>query len=175
MLGFGGTRIGLSQFALNRSNLLAQIELALVIGERGYDIILNLGTQPEHLQFAAQKRQQPHQSRFDGWDFEQVLAFFQAQIEIAGNQVRQAGRILGVQCRHFDLFGKGGQEFDDFLILALSVARQGSHFDGVLDFVTKFLDSRDQIRLFGGKFDNVKTAQSLDQQANRVVGKLEHL
>ena len=54
----GNRRIGLAQLQLDRPHLLAQEIVALALGHRAGDLVLDLRTQGEHFQFAVHQRSQ---------------------------------------------------------------------------------------------------------------------
>ena len=96
-LGFGGAGFHFAQLALDGADLLAQKEIALVLGHRGDDLVLDFGAELEHFQFAAQQGQQAGQAVLDGGHFQQMLPFLQAEIQVGGDEIGELARLLGVE------------------------------------------------------------------------------
>ena len=73
-----GRRVCFPEFPLDGANLFAQEEIALAFAHRGSDFLLDFRAQGEHLQFAAEQRQDAGEPLPDHVDFEQLLPLFQA-------------------------------------------------------------------------------------------------
>jgi hypothetical protein len=92
-IDFGGGGIRFAQFPLNGPHLLAQEKIALALGHAGADVILDLGTEAQHFQFAIHQRAQAFETLLDVVHLQQVLALLEVEIEVGGDEVGQAAGI----------------------------------------------------------------------------------
>ena len=168
-------RIALAQLALDGPHLLAQKEIALALGHRAGHVILNLGTEREHLQLAIEQGLEPLQACLHVGRFKQLLAFVEREIEVGRDEISQRAGGLAVERRDLHLIGQRGRELDDLLELPERVARQRGDLDRIDGDILEMLDLRAEIGRLRFVSADAHSPQTLDQHAHRVVGKFEHL
>jgi hypothetical protein len=155
--------------------LLAQKEVALVLGHGGDDLILDFRAELEDFEFATEEREKAGEPDFGLGQFQEVLALFEAEVEVGGDEVGKAGGVFGVEGGAFDFFGEGGGKFYDLLEFAGGVAGEGGEFDSGVNDVFEFFDAGDEVGGLGGIFLDAEAAQALDENADTAIGGLEHL
>ena len=166
--------LAFAQFALDGAHLFAQEKIALRLGDGGRDVVLNFGTERQHLLLAVEQGQKFLQPLADGDGFEQLLAVFEAEIQVRGDEVGEMAGMLGVQRGDFDLVRKRGGHPGDFLELPVRVAQHGLQLDGILRFVPQQFVAGAQIRRGRRVFLDADAPQTLDQHARGAVGKFHH-
>jgi len=97
----GGRGIAFAQLALNRSDLFPQIEIPLAFGHAGGNLVLDLGADGEHLDFAIHQGLKPAEAFLDVVDLEQVLPLFEAQVHVGRHEIGQGAGRLGVHAGDF--------------------------------------------------------------------------
>ena len=172
---FPGIGIVLAQLPLNGSNLFPEEKVALTLGHRGRDFLLNFAPEGQDLQFLAEQREQSQQSFLDHSGLQEVLPLLEIEVQVRRDQIGQFSRLLGIEGRDLDLIRKGRRQIDDLLELDLGIAGQSGHLHGVFHDFPEDVDPGAQIRLLRRKFFNLKPSQPLHEHPHGVVGKLQHL
>jgi hypothetical protein len=84
------TRIDFAEFRLDGAQLLAQVLLAVSARDLFLRLGLDLGLHRGDFQLAAQQRVDAAEARQRVLDLEDLLRVFEAQLQIRGDQVREA-------------------------------------------------------------------------------------
>ena len=173
-LGFIAARFAFAQFTLDGADLFAQEKIALRLGDGGRDVVLNFGTERQHLLLAVEHGQQLLEALADGNGFQQLLPVFQAEIQVRGDEVGEMAGMLGVERGDFHLVRKRVGHLGDVLELLVRVAEHGLQFDGILGLVPEQFIAGAQIRRGRCVLLDADAPQTLDQHARGAVGKLHH-
>ena len=141
----------------------------------GGDVVLDFGTQRQHLLLAAEQRQEFLEPLADGNGFEQLLAVFEAQVQVRGDEVGEMAGMIGVERGDFDLVGQRGGHLGDFIELLVRVAQHRLQFDGIFRLVAQEFVGRAEVRRGRREIFHADAPETLDQHARGAVGKFHHL
>ena len=103
LVGLGLLRIDFAEFFLNRAQLLAQVELALVLFHLALDVALNFVAELDDFEFLGEQHRQLAHALGGVALFEQRLAVGRFKPHRRGNEVRQHGGIADVLYLHLHL------------------------------------------------------------------------
>ena len=110
----------------------------------------------------------------DGNGLEELLAVFEGEVEVGGDEVGKMAGVVGVEGGDFDLIGDGVGHFGDFLELLVRVAQHGLQFDGILGFIAQQFEAGAQIGGGGLKFGDPDAPEAFDEDADGAIGKFHH-
>jgi hypothetical protein len=113
--------IGFAEFALDDAELFTQEEVTLALAHGRGDFFLDFGAEGEDLEFTAHEREESAEALADIACFEELLTFFEAEVEIGGDEIGQAAWMRGIEDRHLDLVRHGWRQVENLLELALRV------------------------------------------------------
>ena len=113
LVEFGGPGIAVAEFGLDRPQLLAEVELLLVLREFRLDLVLDLRAELEELDLPIEDgRQTLHAGAyFEG--VQQVLLLLDRDVEVRRDQVGHLAGILDVHHDQLQLVGQVGNHRDE--------------------------------------------------------------
>ena len=167
--------VAFAELVLDRLQLLAQEELALSLLHLFLDLRLDLRAELEHLELAVEDRRDLAQPRLDVALLEQPLLLLGLQPERRGDEVAEGARVLDVRGGDLQLLGQVRHEADDAAEQGLHVARQRFDLARLLQLVRQLDELADEIRVVLHLTVEPDAAHSLDEDAQRPVGHLDHL
>ncbi len=164
----------LAQLVLDRFHLLAQEELALAFVDLRLHLGLDLGPELHHLQLTGEDLGQVAQP-LDHVDlFQQLLLLLGADPQGAGDQVAERRRVVDVGDGHLQLLRQVRDLLDDLREGALDVAGQRLQLGAGLADVWELGDPGHQVGLLGDVGTEPDPLRALDEDAQGVVGHLDH-
>jgi hypothetical protein len=172
---FGDLRIDLAQFFLNRTQLLAQVELALILLHLALNVALNLVAEFDHFEFLGeQQREFTHPARGVTL-FEQRLPIGRLQTHRRCDEIRQHAGIGDVLNFHLHLARRLRQVGEQFLEEAAEITLHGNEFLIIDGHVGELGVCGYHVRLLLREFFDLEDALAGDDTTNRSVGNFEHL
>ena len=175
ILPFRRAFVRLAELLLDRFELPAQDELALVLVELGLDLRGDLGGEFGGLEFAAEVDVDFAEPFRDVDRLQALLALRDGQVQRGGDDVGQAAHVVNVQDRQLELVGQVRREVHELLELLDHAARHGARFDVVVQDALHPRDVGLQIRAGGGDLVEAHAREPLHENARGLVGELHHL
>src|SRR5271170_1258066 len=172
---FGTARVALAEFLLNRLKLLAQVILALIFVELGLHLRLDFMPEFEHLDLAAQNRDQLFQPSAHVERRQQILRLFDWNLQVRGDHVGQAAGFLHLHRHHLQFVGQVRHERNEFGELADQVRVQRVDFLVGGHRLDQPLHVREKIRLALGELPELDSRQTLYQHAHALIRVAQHL
>ena len=173
-----GLIVALAELLLNRLHLLAEEVLALVLPDFGLHLRLNFRSELQYFQLLDEDAIQIVHPRADVERFEHfLLDGGRNRRQRRGNEVGEPSRLGDVHRERLQIVREERRQRHDLLEVRLDVPRQRVDFEpvGVLEILVRGADPRTQVRLGGDNLLELQPGQTLDDQAEASIGKLEHL
>ena len=167
-------RIGLAEFFLNRAQLLAQVELALILLHLALDVGLDLVAQFDHFQFLGKQHREPAHALGRVALFEQRLTVGGIQPHRRSDEVRQEIGVGDVVDFHLHLARRLRQEADQLREETGEVAVHGDEFVALPRVVGEFDNRRGHERRSLAEALDAENRIAADDAANRAVGHFDH-
>jgi hypothetical protein len=167
--------VTLPELVLDRLQLLTQEELALPLLHLLLDLRLDLRAQLEDLELAIQDGRDLAQPRLDVTLLEQRLLLDGLQAQRRGDEVAQRARIFDVGSRDLQLLGQVRHQPDDAAEERLHIARQRFDLARLLELVRQLDELADEVRVVLQRAVEADAPNTLDEDAQRAVGNLDHL
>jgi len=170
-----GIRITFPELVLDRLQLLAQEELTLTLFHLLLDLRLDLRAELEDLELPVQDRRDLAQPRFDVALLEQRLLLDGLQTQRRGNEVAERARILNVRSGDLQLLWQVRHQADHATEERLHVARQRFDLARLLQLVRQLDELAHEVRVVLQRPVEADAPNTLDEDAQRAVGNLDHL
>ncbi len=174
-VGFGQLRIDFAELFLNRPQLLAQIELALIFLHLALNVRLNLVSELDDLELLGQQHRELAHPLLGVAFFEHGLAIGRIETHRRRHEVREQVRIGDVLDFHLHLARSLRQISQQFLEKRCEVALHRDEFVGGTRDVGQFRVLCNHIRIGGGEFLDLEDALTSHDAAQRAVRHFEHL
>ncbi len=173
-VGFGLLRIGLAKLFLNRAQLLAEIELALILLHLTLNVRLNLVSELDDLQFLGQHHRQLAHALLGVALFEQSLTVARIEPHRARDEVRQKVGVGDVVDFHLHLARRLRQIADQLREKPGEVAMHRQQIVGLHRDVGDFGNLGRDVRFGLREFLDAEDGITADDAADRPVGDLDH-
>ena len=154
--------------------MLAEVELALGLGEFGLGAGFDLGAERDEFELFAEVAPHPGQTRHDVGVLQKGLFFGGPKVQSAGHEIRQLSRFFDVHFHHLHFLGQVGDEGNHLLELLGNVAGEGLHLDGLGGDVLDLLDAGLHVGLGLGVGHDPDACNPAHQDPHGVVGKTQH-
>ena len=169
--------VALAELLLDRLQLLPQVVLPLGLRHLALDLRVDLRPELEDLRFLRERLDQRLEPRLDVRRLEERLPLDCGQGgQGGGDEVDHPARVAGSGDEGQEIVGQRRRQLDDALEerLGLAPERLGLHVVGRRHDVRHALDPGPEVRRGLCEFHHPEPLESLDDQADRPVGLLEH-